>query len=79
MYLPSHHEEKDLSVLHALIQAHPLGAWVTLDDEGFNANHRQNHNVQTIEIYRLTFDLSPSTLHDKRGHPKSRHFKINRR
>lgn len=39
MYLPSHHEEKDLSVLHALIQAHPLGAWVTLDDEGFTANH----------------------------------------
>lgn len=39
MYLPPHHEEKDLSVLHALIQAHPLGAWVTLDDNGFNANH----------------------------------------
>ncbi|MBX9901876.1 MAG: FMN-binding negative transcriptional regulator [Burkholderiaceae bacterium] len=39
MYLPSHHEEKDLRVLHALIQTHPLGAWVTLDDDGFTANH----------------------------------------
>lgn len=39
MYLPSHHEEKDLRVMHSLIQAHPLGAWGALDDEGLNANH----------------------------------------
>lgn len=29
MYIPEHHEESDLSVLHALIGSHPLGTWVT--------------------------------------------------
>ncbi len=39
MYVPSYHEELDLSVLHALIQAHALGAWVTLGPAGLIANH----------------------------------------
>jgi transcriptional regulator len=39
MYVPKHHEEIDLQVMHTLIQAHSLGAWVTLDDNGFNADH----------------------------------------
>ncbi|MFP5306438.1 MAG: FMN-binding negative transcriptional regulator [Gammaproteobacteria bacterium] len=39
MYVPKHHEETDLSVLHALIRAHPLGAWVTLADGELLANH----------------------------------------
>jgi transcriptional regulator len=39
MYVPAHHEEADLSVLHALIKAHPLGAWVIAGDDGLVANH----------------------------------------
>ncbi len=30
MYIPKHNEETDLRVLHGLIRACPLGAWVTL-------------------------------------------------
>lgn len=29
-YLPAHHAETDVDVLHATIDAHPLGIWVTL-------------------------------------------------
>jgi transcriptional regulator len=39
MYLPAYHEEKDLAVLHALIHAHPLGTWVSMTDDGLDANH----------------------------------------
>lgn len=39
MYTPKHHEESDLAVLHALIRAHPLGTWVTLDGGELLANH----------------------------------------
>jgi transcriptional regulator len=39
MYIPSHFEEPDLGVLHALMQSHPLGAWVTTTDEGLLVNH----------------------------------------
>lgn len=39
MYIPKHHEETDVSVLHALIQAHPLGAWVTHANGELSANH----------------------------------------
>jgi transcriptional regulator len=39
MYVPQVHEENDLAVLHALIRAHPLGAWVTQGDGGLLANH----------------------------------------
>lgn len=39
MYLPSHFEEKRREVLHQLISEHPLGALVTLGQEGLNANH----------------------------------------
>jgi transcriptional regulator len=39
MYIPKHFEETDLRVLHALIEAHPLGAWVTPDGAGLMANH----------------------------------------
>jgi transcriptional regulator len=28
LYVPKHYEETDLGVLHALIEGHPLGAWV---------------------------------------------------
>ena len=39
MYVPKQHEEFDLSVLHALIKAHPLGTWVTQSDGELLANH----------------------------------------
>jgi transcriptional regulator len=39
MYLPTYHEEKDLDVLHALIQTHPLGTWVSMTNGGLDANH----------------------------------------
>jgi transcriptional regulator len=40
MYLPKHFEETDRSVLHGLMRAHPLAAWVTTDGDGaFVANH----------------------------------------
>jgi transcriptional regulator len=39
MYVPKHHEETDLSVLHALVRAHPLGTWVTQGDGELVANH----------------------------------------
>src|SRR2546421_3124894 len=39
MYLPTHFEETRTDVLHGLIQAHPLGALVTLTPGGLDANH----------------------------------------
>lgn len=39
MYTPKQHEETDLAVLHALIAAHPLGAWVTTANGELFANH----------------------------------------
>ena len=39
MYVPQPHEETDLATLHALIGAHPLGAWVLLGSDGLLANH----------------------------------------
>ena len=39
MYVPKFHEESDISVLHALIRAQPLGTWVTHSNEELLANH----------------------------------------
>jgi transcriptional regulator len=39
MYVPEHHAERDLTVLHALIRAQPLGTWVTQGDGELIANH----------------------------------------
>jgi transcriptional regulator len=39
VYIPEYHAETDLAVLHALIVAHPLGAWVTSGVDGLVANH----------------------------------------
>ncbi len=39
MYVPKHHEESNLATLHALIKAHPLGAWVQQNDGELTANH----------------------------------------
>ncbi len=39
MYQPAAHEEKSVDVLHSLVRAHPLGAWVTSSPDGLAANH----------------------------------------
>lgn len=39
MYVPTHFAEDRLEILHQLIQAHPLGTLVTLEQDGMNANH----------------------------------------
>jgi transcriptional regulator len=39
MYIPEQFEERDVSVLHALIRAHPLGAWVTGAGGSLVVNH----------------------------------------
>ena len=39
MYIPKHFEENRVEVMHGLIRAHPLAAFVTLTLEGLDANH----------------------------------------
>lgn len=39
MYIPAYHAENDLNKVQSLIDAHPLGAWVTLGAQGLIANH----------------------------------------
>jgi transcriptional regulator len=39
MYQPSHFRQDDPAALQALIEAHPLGTWVTQQDGGFTADH----------------------------------------
>lgn len=39
MYVPKHHEESDIAVLHALVRAHPLGAWVIQSEGELVVNH----------------------------------------
>jgi len=39
MYVPKQHEESDVSVLYALIKAHPLATWVTHSGEQLLVNH----------------------------------------
>lgn len=39
MYIPAHNKEADITVMHALIRARPLGAWVTTGNDGLVANH----------------------------------------
>ncbi len=39
MYVPRHHELPGSDAAHALIEAHPLGAWVVPGADGLVANH----------------------------------------
>ena len=39
MYVPKHYEETRTDVLHELIGAHPLGAWVMPGESGLVVNH----------------------------------------
>lgn len=65
MYIPSHFAEERLEVLQQLIQAHPLGTLVTLEQDGMNANHLP------FEIAAPSADASFGTLraHIARSNP----------
>jgi transcriptional regulator len=39
MYVPTHFEEYDITVLHALIRVNPLGTWVTQASGSLLVNH----------------------------------------
>jgi transcriptional regulator len=39
MYTPKHFDETNLETMFQLIQSEPLGALITLDQDGINANH----------------------------------------
>jgi len=39
LYIPTFNEENETSILHAFIEAHPLGAWVTVSEGEITANH----------------------------------------
>lgn len=39
MYVPKHHEEHNVPLLHRLIRDNPLGTWITLGDTELIANH----------------------------------------
>lgn len=39
VYLPEHFAERDLSAIHRLIEANPLGLLITLGSDGISANH----------------------------------------
>lgn len=39
MYIPTYHEEKDVGIMHSLIESHPLATWVTTADDGLTVNH----------------------------------------
>lgn len=39
MYIPQHFAETERGVVHGLIDAHPLGAWVTVGERGLEVNH----------------------------------------
>lgn len=39
MYTPKHFDETNLETMFQLIQRYPLGALITLDQDGINANH----------------------------------------
>jgi transcriptional regulator len=54
MYIPARHAEERLEVLHALIEAHPLGALVRLDGDGLAADH-------------IPFELIPASSEAPRG------------
>lgn len=60
MYIPEHFSIKSADVLHDIIQAHPLGALVTMTPYGLDANH-------------IPFELNPEqnllTAHVARANP----------
>lgn len=39
MYVPKHHEEKNISILHALVKTHSLAMWATQGDSELLVNH----------------------------------------
>ena len=57
MYIPEHFSIKSTNVLHGIIQAHPLGALVTMTPDGLDANHipfelNSEQNLLTAHVAR---------------------------
>jgi transcriptional regulator len=52
MYIPKHFEEKDPATLQALIAAHPLATWVTMDDSQGQPELLANHIPFTLDTTR---------------------------
>jgi transcriptional regulator len=52
MYIPKHFEETDPTTLQALIAAHPLATWVTIDDSNGPAELLANHIPFTLDPTR---------------------------
>ena len=59
MYTPEHFEERDVTVLHALIRSHPLGAWVIQAEEElvvntslFSSTRREVHTARSSAMSR---------------------------
>jgi transcriptional regulator len=57
VYLPKHFEETRVEILHGLIRAYPLGALVTVNAGGLDANH-----------IPFEVDLGPGPFGTLRGH-----------
>jgi transcriptional regulator len=52
MYLPKHFEENDPDTLRALIAAHPLATWITIDDSLNQPELLANHIPFTLDPTR---------------------------
>ena len=50
MYIPKHFEERDVTVLHALIRSHPLGAWVSQVGAGLVVKDSGKNNLNICEL-----------------------------
>jgi transcriptional regulator len=61
MYIPKHHEESDLKVLHSLIKAHPLGAWV-IQSEGEHGKAVPTWNYAVVHAHGI-----PKAVEDRDG------------
>jgi transcriptional regulator len=70
MYNPTHFAEADPATLHALMRAHPLGAWVMHDGQQLVANHvpwllnaeagvLQGHVARANPAWRLCAEGAP--------------------
>jgi transcriptional regulator len=63
MYLPAHFEESDPGTMARLIADHPLGALITVDDEGLHADHIPFlHETTEGEFGRLVGHVAKSNL-----------------
>jgi len=68
MYVPVHFEETRLSVLHDLIEAHPLALLITSDENGPRAN------LVPVLLDRAASEKGTLKLHLARANPQWKHL-----